>query len=196
MPDMKHPFLVGPNVYLRALDRSEASIILPWVNDQRVIRNLLIHRPTSLAAEEAFIESVTRSDTDVVMGICERSTDRLIGACGLHRIDSRNRHAMYGIFIGEADARGKGYGTEVTSLMVGYGFATLNLNRVWLHVYEDNKGAIRAYEKVGFRLEGVLRQDNFREGRYGNTVVMGILRSEWKAARTKAAAAARKTKSA
>jgi RimJ/RimL family protein N-acetyltransferase len=185
---MKHPFLVGANIYLRALDRSEASIVLPWVNDQRVIRNLLIHKPTSLAAEEAFIDSVTRSDTDVVMGICEGSSDRLIGACGLHRIDPKNRQAMYGIFIGEAEARDKGHGTEVTSLMVTYAFATLNLNRVWLHVYEDNKGAIRAYEKVGFKQEGVLRQDNYREGRYGNTVVMGILRSEWKAARPKAAA--------
>ena len=192
MSDLNHPFLVGPNVYLRALDRSEAPVLLPWVNDQRVIRNLLIHRPTSLAAEEAFIDSVSRSETDVVMGICERSADRLIGACGLHRIDPKNRHAMYGIFIGEAEARGKGHGTEVTALVVGYAFATLNLNRVWLHVYEDNKGAIRAYEKVGFRQEGVLRQDSYREGRYGNTVVMGILRSEWKSARAKTAGAAKK----
>jgi RimJ/RimL family protein N-acetyltransferase len=189
MSRMEHPFLVGTLVYLRAVDRAEASIIVPWVNDQRVIRNLLIHRPTSLAAEEAFLESVSRSDTDVVMGICEKATDRLVGVCGLHRIDPKNRHAMYGIFIGEADARGKGLGSEVTSLVVTYAFDTLNLNRIWLHVYRDNKGAIRAYEKAGFTVEGVLRQDNFRDGRYGDTVVMGILRSEWKAKRPRPPAA-------
>lgn len=186
---MQHPFLEGTDIYLRAIDRIDAPLILPWVNDQRVIRNLLVHKPTGLSAEEAFLDSVTRSDTDVVMGICERATDRLIGVCGLHRIDPRNRQAMYGIFIGESDARGKGHGTEVTALLIAYAFATLNLNRVWLHVYQDNRGAIRAYEKVGFKQEGVLRQDNYREGRYGNTVVMGILRSEWRASRAKAPSA-------
>jgi RimJ/RimL family protein N-acetyltransferase len=87
---------------------------------------------------------------------------------------------MFGIFIGEAEGRGKGFGTEVAALIVRYAFATLNLNRVWLQVYEDNKGAIRAYEKVGFKREGLLRHDSFRDGKYGNTVVMGLLRSEWK----------------
>ncbi len=178
---MNHPFLVGDTVYLRALDRADAETLLPWVNDQEVIRHLLIHRPTSLAAEEAFIEAFSRSEPDVVLAICEKATDRLIGATGLHRVDQKNRHAMFGIFIGEGAARGKGRGTEVTALMVQYAFRTLNLNRVWLHVYEDNARAIRAYEKVGFSREGLLRQDAFRDGRYGNTVVMGILRSEWRA---------------
>ena len=67
-------------------------------------------------------------------------------------------------------------------MVVRYAFETLNLNRVWLHVYEDNKGAIRAYEKVGFKTEGVLRQDSFRRGRYGNTVMMGILEADLKKA--------------
>ena len=60
-----------------------------------------------------------------------------------------------------------------------YAFETLNLNRVWLHAFEYNKGGLRAYEKVGFKREGVLRQDCFREGRYWDTIVMGLLREEW-----------------
>src|SRR5262249_7129357 len=57
-----------------------------------------------------------------------------------------------------------------------------NLNRVWLHVYEYNARAIGVYEKVGFRIEGRLRQDTFRDGGYWDTVVMGILHEEWQAA--------------
>jgi diamine N-acetyltransferase len=113
-----------------------------------------------------------------VFGLCERGTDRLLGVTGLHRLDTTNRHAMFGIFIGGAESRGKGYGTEATAMVVAYAFNTLNLNRVWLHVYDNNKAGIRAYEKVGFRKEGVLRQDSFRRGRYRDTVVMGILRTE------------------
>lgn len=177
---MAHAFLSGRMIALRALERSDAPSILPWVNDQQIIQHLLIHRPTNLAAEEAFIDGLSRSEHDVVFGIAERESGRLVGVCGLHRIDTKNRNAEFGIFIGEADARGKGLGSEATALIVKYAFDTLNLHRIWLRVYEDNKAAIRAYEKVGFRQEGVLRQDSFRRGRYWNTVMMGLLRTEWK----------------
>jgi UDP-4-amino-4,6-dideoxy-N-acetyl-beta-L-altrosamine N-acetyltransferase len=177
---MPPAFLSGTHVYLRALERADAPTILPWVNDQQVIQHLLIHKPMNLAAEEAFIDAVNRSDHDVAFGICETTTHELIGVAGLHRVDAKNRHAMFGIFIGAAAHRGKGYGTEVTAMAVRYAFDTLNLHRVWLHVYEDNKGAIRAYEKVGFKTEGVLRQDSFRRGRYWNTVTMGVLRADVK----------------
>jgi RimJ/RimL family protein N-acetyltransferase len=175
---MKNPFLVGEHVYLRALERADAPVILPWVNDPAVIHHLLIHRPMNLAEEEAFIDAVNRSATDVVFGICQREPDRLVGVTGLHRMDHKNRHAMFGIFIGEADARGHGFGTQATALVVRYAFGTANLNRVWLHVYEDNPGAIHVYEKLGFVREGLLRHDTFRRGRYGNTVVMGLLRAD------------------
>ena len=68
---------------------------------------------------------------------------------------------------------------KIAVFITFYAFRTLNLNRIWLHVFEFNERALRAYEKVGFVREGVLRQDVFREGRYWNTVVMGILRDEW-----------------
>ena len=177
---MKHAFLAGDHVYLRALERGDAATILPWINDRQVIGNLTIFRPMSLAAEEAFIDAVNRSDTDIVFGVCDRASDRLMGVAGLQRIDQKNRHAMFGIFIGEARNRGRGLGTETTALIVAYAFDTLNLNRVWLHVYQDNKAGIRAYEKAGFKREGLLRQDHFRKGRYGNTVAMGVVRRDRK----------------
>jgi diamine N-acetyltransferase len=82
--------------------------------------------------------------------------------------------------LGEKSAWDKGYGTEATRLMVRYAFDTLNLNRVWLHVYEDNEHALHVYPKVGFRIEGRLRQSFFRDGRYWDTLVMAVLREEWK----------------
>ena len=93
-----------------------------------------------------------------------------------------DRHSGFGIVIGDKESWDKGYGTEATTLLVRYAFETLNLNRVWLHVFEENARAVRAYEKAGFRREGLLRQDHYRDGRYHNTIVMGLLRDEWKPA--------------
>lgn len=175
---MTNPFLVGARLYLRALERADAPALVPWLNDPEVTRFLRAYRPMTLRAEEEFIERAGQGD-DIVLGVVLREGDRLIGAAGLSQIDYRCRRASFGISIGARDEWGKGYGTEATRLVVGYAFETLNLNRVWLHVYEYNGRGLRAYEKVGFRREGVLRQDIFRDGRYWDTITMAILREEW-----------------
>lgn len=177
---MKIHFLSGSCVYLRPLEPSDARALLPWVNNPDVTRTLLIHRPTNFEAEEKFIERLAGDETIVGLGIVEKAADRLVGATSLHQIDTRSRHAQFGILIGDPADWNKGFGTEATRLVVGYGFATLNLHRIWLHVTADNAAGIRVYEKVGFRREGVLREALFTEGRYVDLVPMGILRGELK----------------
>lgn len=176
---MQNPFLVGPTVYLRPPEKADAPVIAPWFNDQEVLRFLGMIRPTSVASEEAFIAGLNANPMEPTFGIVVRETDQLIGTAGLARTDVRNRHAMFGIGIGDKGAWGKGYGTEATRLIVGYAFETLNLHRVWLTVFEYNQRGVRAYEKAGFRVEGRLRQECFREGRYWDTLFMAILREEW-----------------
>jgi RimJ/RimL family protein N-acetyltransferase len=176
---VQNPFLIGSTIYLRPLERDDAARLVPWVNDNEITRQLLLYRPMNLKDEQDFIDRLTGSEDQIALGIVARDEDRLIGVCGLHRLDWRNRHAAFGIFIGVQDAWGKGHGAEATRLVVEYAFKTLNLQRVWLHVNEDNSRAIRCYEKVGFQREGLLRREHYRDGRYGNTVVMGILCDEW-----------------
>jgi RimJ/RimL family protein N-acetyltransferase len=181
---MRNAFLIGTQVYLRGMERADAPAFASYLNDPEVRRFLLLRpRPIALAEEEAYIDRITQSEHDVAFAIVLRQDDRLIGATALHQIDFLRRNCAFGIVIGDPGEWGKGHGTEATRLIVGHAFETLNLNRVWLHVYEYNPRGIRAYEKVGFRREGVLRQDTFRDGRYWDTVVMGILREEWEALR-------------
>jgi RimJ/RimL family protein N-acetyltransferase len=177
---MQDPFLVGPSIYLRALRLEDAPLFVTWFNDAEVNRFTLRSQPLSLAEEEEFIRQLPSRPNDLVLGIVLRETDQMIGGTGFHALDQRNRHCSFGITLGEKSTWGRGYGTEATRLMLGHAFQTLNLNRVWLHVYEYNQRAIRSYEKAGFRIEGRLRQDTFRDGRYWDTVVMGILREEWR----------------
>lgn len=178
---MKNPFWIGAAVYLRPLERADAPTIVPWLNHPEVTRTLRIYRPLSLQAEEEFIDRNRQDETSVTLGIVVRETDRFIGVVGLTDIDYKNQHASFGIVIGEPDEWGKGYGVEATRLMVDHAFTTLNLNRVWLHVYDFNERGRRSYLKVGFRDEGVLRQEHYSQGRYWDTTIMAILREDWKA---------------
>src|SRR6185503_17525892 len=124
-------------VYLRPLELDDAPSLVTFINDPDVTRTLEVHRPMNLIAEREFIERMVRSEHDVALGIVTVVGDRLIGTVGLHRINWKDRHACLGIEIGIKAEWGSGYGTESTRLMTGYAFDTLNLHRVWLHVYDD-----------------------------------------------------------
>jgi diamine N-acetyltransferase len=87
--------------------------------------------------------------------------------------------AEFGIVIGDKSYWNQGYGTEAVRLLVRFGFHTLNLNRIFLRVYETNPRAIRAYEKAGFTSEGRERQAEFRNGKYIDVLRMSILRAEF-----------------
>ncbi len=176
---MKNPFRIGTRIYLRPLEHADVPQVTQWINDPEITRTLLMYRPMSSHDEEAWIASLGSSTDDIVLGVALQDGDTLIGTVGLHRIDWKNRHASFGILIGEKSEWGKGYGTEATGLMTAYAFDTLNLNRVWLHVYEHNDRGRRAYEKVGFQREGVLRQETYRQGRYYDAFIMAILRQDW-----------------
>ena len=191
---MQEPFLIGERVYLRPLEREDASLLVPWLREPQVTQTLgevfipADIQPADIQAEADLIERLYREGHDYLLGIVLQSpdetdetagTDRLIGVTEMHHLDLHNRQASFGIVIGDRQEWGKGYGAEVTALLCDYVFSGLELNRVWLHVDERNTRGIRAYEKVGFQREGLLRQDRYTDAGYQNTVVMAVLREEW-----------------
>lgn len=180
---MKNPYVIGDKLYLRPLDREDAPTLQRFINDPGVSRNLLVYRPYTLGMELAYIENSVSSPTDLALGICLMSDDQLIGTTGLHGVHDKDRRADFGVAIGDERQWGKGYGTEVTRLMTQLAFERLNLNRVSLSVYEFNERGIRAYERVGFQREGVLRQYTFVDGAYHDAIVMSMLRSDWEKAK-------------
>jgi RimJ/RimL family protein N-acetyltransferase len=179
---MQNPFLVGKHLYLRALEETDAPRYVRWMNDPEVTRTLACGVfPLNLPSEVEYIRKVCADQNGLNLAILLKNGDRHIGGAGLHGIRQVHRTAAFGIMIGEKDCWGQGYGTEATRLLVRHGFRSLNLNRISLHVYDYNARAIRAYEKAGFKREGVLRQEIYAEGAYHDVVVMAILKEEWRA---------------
>ena len=101
-----------------------------------------------------------------------------VGSVSLSEVDSLARHAEVGVAL-VAEARGTGIGTAAISQIVEFAFVRCNMRRLHLEVIESNRGAIRAYEKAGFVLEGRQREHAWVRGRYEDILRMGILRSEW-----------------
>lgn len=174
--------IVGEKVALGPRRRDLLPLYLKWMNDFEVTRGLgAATRPLTWEAEESWYEraSTDRSGDDVGFTVYERSNMRPIGNAGLHRIDHANRTAEFGIVIGEKDCWGKGFGTEVTQLMLDYGFTVLGLHHIMLRVYDFNERAIRAYIRAGFRIAGRLREAHRFGGHTHDVVLMDCLATEF-----------------
>jgi RimJ/RimL family protein N-acetyltransferase len=175
----------GERVFLRPLEAADAELYRRWRADAAptALAGWGDPAPMSLAQVEARIERLAKEQGDDVYDflICLLADERPIGEMALFEIDRRNGSAELGIFIGEPDEWGKGYGTDAINALVDFGFGELHLERIWLEVWTENARARRAYEKAGFVYEATLRDDVYEGGRFTSGDVMSILRDEWAA---------------
>lgn len=174
--------LYSDRLRLRAAERSDIPFFVAWLNDPEVRQYLLRNLPLSMASEEQWFENMQKTMPEEHVLVIEINTDdgwKAIGNTSLMGIDWKDRLAEIGIFIGEKSFWGQGYGRDTMRLMLRHGFETLNLNRIWLRVFEPNVWAIRSYENAGFVHEGRLRQAIFLNGKYYDVLLMSVLRDEW-----------------
>ncbi|HEY3316031.1 MAG TPA: GNAT family protein [Bacillota bacterium] len=170
--------LHGHQTYLRPLAKSDLPTVLRGVNDEQVMFHLGPHFPFTEVEAEAWHEQSGRADRTKVMTIC-RKDDGVIGFLTLDRIHHRNRNGEVTIALFDQANWGRGYGTDALRTLLRFVFEEMNFHRIQLLVHEDNSRAIKAYEKLGFVREGLLRDENFRGGRYTDTLVMGVLAGEF-----------------
>lgn len=102
-----------------------------------------------------------------------------IGGIEYNSLNMISRSCTVGIGIGRKENRGNGYGTDAMRALVHYLFNTMNLQRVKLETWSGNPQAIRSYEKCGFVVEGRLRRSEYVDGKYYDTIVMGLLKEEF-----------------
>lgn len=171
----------GALVRLRAYRKEDAQIALEYLNDREVKRNLApgVPFPLTLWDEEKWIESNTAFKDTYSFAIETIKEKKYIGGCGINHIDWKNSNVTIGIFIGDKEYWSKGYGTDTMNILIKFIFEQMNINKIKLNVYSFNKRAIKCYEKCGFKNEGVLRQEIFRDGKYYDEIIMGLLRDEW-----------------
>lgn len=173
--------ITGNLVALGPLSKDMLPLFTRWINDfgaqQRV--GIPVPGPMTHEAEEQWYESVSTGSDRCTFAIRERESMNLIGSTALHGIDLRNREATLGIMIGEPSARGKGYGTEATSLMLDYAFTILGLHSVNLTVAEFNIAGQKAYARAGFRECGRFREHLWFGDRWWDQILMDCLSDEF-----------------
>lgn len=173
--------MIRNNVELRKIKIEDTDNIVKWRNSEEVKKNFCIQEDMDRQTHLNWFENKIKTGEVAQFIIIDRTTNLPVGSTYLRDIDKKNNKAEFGIFIGETSARNKGIGTDTTKLMVQYGFEELELNKMFLRVFSNNTGAIKAYEKAGYKQEGLAREDvKLPNGEYQDIIFMSILKKEFK----------------
>ena len=169
-------------VTIRPLELGDTENIVKWRNSVSVKKNLYSQDELKPEQHIAYFNNVVKTGKchQFVIVVEDNGSSFDVGTIFIKNIDNNNHNGEYGIFIGEDDARGKGYARLATEKILKYGFEELNLHRIYLTVMKDNLPAIKTYEKCGFIQEGVLRDEYLRADGYVDIVMMAIIKDDWK----------------
>ena len=174
-------FLEGRKVILRLLQEEDINErYLSWLNDKEVTKYMETGNfPTTLAELHSFYDKITKSRTEVMFAIVTKHNKLHIGNIKLGNINWIHRYANLGIMIGDKRYWSRGFAQEACRLLLEHAFIGLNLNKVFLGVYATHSPALKAYKKIGFKIEGRMRKMFSINNKYVDKVIMGILREEF-----------------
>jgi RimJ/RimL family protein N-acetyltransferase len=177
--------LTGKRVLLRAPEREDLKSLHKWQNDEELMmlsRSQPDQVKSMVSLEAEWEKDLKGDDPDVRRYIIEeKSSGKAIGWCSIrfHSFARRYTNADIGLCIGEKDKWRKGYGTDVTRLLLRETFEQLNLHKVGWWTYEENKASIALAKKFGFKEEGRLVDHNFFNNQFHDTVVLGLLKENY-----------------
>jgi len=174
--------VVGEKVALGPLHGGLLPLLTRWDNDfPTAERGGDLPRPRSPEAIAAAWEPLIKGERPQWIGfaVYELPGFRPVGVANVRDFVNPEGTAELGLTIGEPDARGKGYGTEATRLVLDYAFTVLGVHNVWLDTAASNVAAIRAYARAGFKEIGRRRQARRRGDRREDVVLMDCLATDF-----------------
>jgi len=172
--------LESKRIYLRTLQELDAPVILGITTEEEIRYMTGTKTNFTLDQIKAHIKKINNDSSRYDFAICLKENDQMIGELSILDIEEDNKKAGFRISMSSIELTGKGYGSEAIKIVLQFVFEELHLNRLQLEVFDHNLRGIRAYEKVGFVKEGVLRESLYYNGNYSDEIIMAILKTNYK----------------
>ena len=171
------------NIALRAVEEQDLKTLRDWRNQPHFRKNFREVRELNLFNQSAWFTKMNQSANDFMFTILDRQSEKPVGAGGLLYIDWIIRSADFSIYIGENEEylSADGYGSDAALALIDYGFNILNLNKIWMELYEFDRAKIHFFTEVlKFKIDGKLRQNCFYECKYFDSYIISILAHEFR----------------
>lgn len=173
-------FIEGKGIYLREVRLSDVNEnYYKWLNDPEVNRYLETkYIPQSFENIKQYVEKMNTKADEIFLAICLKEGDLHIGNIKLGLINWIHRYGEVSLIIGEKTYWRKGYASEAIQCLTDFAFKTLGLHKLISSFYDCNKGSIRAFEKAGYVVEGVLKGFYYFDRHFIDRVICGIVSPE------------------
>jgi RimJ/RimL family protein N-acetyltransferase len=172
----------GKVIGLRAVEINDLEYLKNWRNNAEFRKNFREVRELNSVDQDSWFNKINSSPNDFMFTIIRLEDNKPIGACGLLYVNWIIRSADFSFYIGIEDyyIDNLGLAKESAELLIKYGFNNLNLNKIWMELYEfDTKKLDFFKNHFSFKIDGKLRDNSFEEGRYFNSYIISLIQSEY-----------------
>lgn len=173
----------GKKVFLDAINRDDLPMLMHWRNLPDYRKHFREYRELNMDMQVRWYENKVISDnTTEMFAIRLIESGELIGCCGLCYINWVHRNADLSLYIGwkESYIDQEGYAEEACALLFNYGFLELGLEKIWTEIYCFDEKKMNLYKKLGFSIDGELRNQYFYDGKWWNSYMLSLLSGEWR----------------
>jgi ribosomal-protein-alanine N-acetyltransferase len=181
MNEFQTAFIKGKQIYLREVRLSDIDEnYYRWLNDPDVTHYLEVrHLPRSRENISKYVTAMDGNPDEILLAICLKDNGRHVGNIKLGPINWIHRFAEVSLVIGDKSIWRRGIATEAIFLISRYAFSVLNLHKLRAGCYEKNVGSAKAFLKVGFLQEGILKNHWYVNGSYQDEIVFGLCREDF-----------------
>ena len=182
------PRLETGRLVLREIVPADAEDLFHIFSDEETMRYWSCRPYTSVDQAHRLIEALAKvrfADAGINWAITLRGDERLIGKCGYNEWRKAHRRGDIS-YILSPEHRGKGIVSEALGAMLDYGFDHMNLHSVEAGVTPGNDASTRMLQRLGFRLEGHLRENFLTDRGFVDSLIYSLLRRDWDSARGRA----------
>ena len=170
--------LQGQKVYLRLVEEKDLPKRVEWINDPEIQHTLTFDYPTSLARTKKWFDNILMDGSRKDFSIFTLENNEYMGFCGLKNIEKPVMKAELYVII-DKKYWGRGYGTDTNKILMNYGFNELGLNKIYAYQLLHNPANYKMKQKLGWKRDGLLRQDVYTHGKIIDHYIFSILREDW-----------------
>lgn len=174
--------LEGNRVYLDTIERSDLQMLRAWRNRPDFRKFFREYKEINADMQTKWYEDKVINDNSTLMfSIRDIACGELIGCCGLCYINWVHRHSDLSLYIGKDHVYidDEGLAQEACQLLFHYGFQELALHKIWTEIYDFDKKKLDLYSRLGFKQDGMLRDQYFYDGKWHDSRMMSLLKGDW-----------------
>lgn len=169
-------------ISFRQVEQEDLTLLRDWRNQERLRKLFREYRLLNMVNQLSWFEKISTSRSDDMFMVLV--DEQPVGICGLTHINWKDRSAEVSYHLGKTSnpAADVAVGLDVYSFLKKKGFKEYNLHRLQGEAFSFNEGGVKLALKSGFKQEAVLRKTVFWDGKYWDSVIVGMLVEEYSCA--------------